>query len=236
MTDPSLGIIAALVAEAGTLPAGAPARLVVSGPGPERAAAAAECLVREGCVALLSWGVAAGLDPDLGPGAVIVADTVHVPGDAAPLRGDIGWQGAVLARCHSLEDVHAGAIVGVSDVLDTAAGKRALEGLGAVADMESAAIARVAIERGAAWLAVRAVVDPAHVDVPPAALAGLRADGRTAPWQVVRALISSPLGVGAVIGLGLRFARARAGLRAVASAAGPALTAPTAAAGGPPAA
>src|SRR5690606_23471211 len=51
----------------------------VSGPGAERAAAAAEASIAAGAAALVSFGLAGGLAPDAAPGRLMLPHTVLVP-------------------------------------------------------------------------------------------------------------------------------------------------------------
>jgi hypothetical protein len=83
--------------------------------------------------------------------------------------------------------------------------------------MESAAVARAAEEAGIDWVCVRAIVDAADVDVPPAALAGM--DGPKArPGRVLAALLESPRQLAAVLRLAGAARRARRALVACARA------------------
>ena len=58
--------------------------------------------------------------------------------------------------------------------------------------MESAALARIAAAAGAPYAAVRCIVDPADFDLPLAALAGMRYDGRQAALATCAALLRRP--------------------------------------------
>ncbi len=74
-----LGMVVGLVAEAEaftTLPGGDALPIVVTGADVREARDGAQALAARGVKALLSFGLAAGLDPRLGPGAVVVADMV----------------------------------------------------------------------------------------------------------------------------------------------------------------
>jgi hypothetical protein len=58
--------------------------------------------------------------------------------------------------------------------------------------MESAIAARLAAARGLPFAALRVICDPAGRAVPPAALAGFGADGRTDLGALLRALAAAP--------------------------------------------
>lgn len=78
-----LGIVCGIEAEARTLGSwanDARVAVAVSGGRPERAAAETQRLAGEGVRAVLSWGIAGGLDPALVTGALVVPDGVIVAG------------------------------------------------------------------------------------------------------------------------------------------------------------
>ena len=72
-----VGIVTGLVAEAATLSEG-DFWIAVSGARPERAAQAADAMVAGGVRLLVSYGLAAGLDPRLGPGDLVLPEAVVV--------------------------------------------------------------------------------------------------------------------------------------------------------------
>ncbi len=76
MADRSrIGVITGLAAEAATLEPDA-FRIQVSAANPARAVQAADALIADGARLLVSYGLAAGLDPRLGPGAVLLPEAV----------------------------------------------------------------------------------------------------------------------------------------------------------------
>ena len=120
--------------------------------------------VPAGCV--LAIGVAGGLTPDLGPGSLVVARRL-LDGDRPAAEPDPTWLrraerigGAVLGVCVTAERILVRAA-------EKAAAARVLSQPGpATVDLESAAYARVAAERGLPCLVVRAVSDAAWEDLP----------------------------------------------------------------------
>lgn len=70
-----IGIVTGLAVEAATLGPG-PFRVALSAADPARASQAARSLVADGAQLLVSYGLAAGLDPRLGPGAVLLPEAV----------------------------------------------------------------------------------------------------------------------------------------------------------------
>lgn len=91
MADRSrIGIVTGLMAEAATLPEG-DFRIAVSAASPARAAQAADAMIAGGARLLVSYGVAAGIDPRLGPGALLLPETViaHEGEVETPERGGV---------------------------------------------------------------------------------------------------------------------------------------------------
>ena len=85
-----IGIVTGLVAEAATLPEN-DFWIAVSAADPARAAQAADAMVAGGARLLVSYGLAAGIDPRLGPGALLLPESViaHEGEVEAPDRGGV---------------------------------------------------------------------------------------------------------------------------------------------------
>jgi adenosylhomocysteine nucleosidase len=164
--------------------------------------------VGQGVSALVSFGLAGGLDPALRPGAVVVPRQVVEdglvyaadPGLAARFGG---FSGDVLLAGRA--------------IVAAAADKAALFAAtgAALVDLESGAVARVAQAAGLPFVAVRAVCDPAERTLPPAALLPLRADGGVGLPGVIASAIARPWQIPGLIGLGRDAGRARRALLAV---------------------
>jgi adenosylhomocysteine nucleosidase len=181
-----VGVVAALASEATGLIAACEGhrragidglRVGVAGVGHLRATAASRHLVDQGARALVSWGVAGGLSPALGAGDILVPASVVAEGREWAV--DIAWRehlARALAPCGSV-------VVGrlwcsEAPVFSIAAKARlATQGLAAI-DMESAAVAAVALAAGVPFVAVKVICDPAQHEVPRASLAMVGADGR----------------------------------------------------------
>ena len=91
MADRSrVGVVTGLAAEAATLPDDG-LWIAVSAASPARAAQAADAMIAGGAALLVSYGFAAGLDPRLGPGAVLLPETVvaHEGEVELPDRGGV---------------------------------------------------------------------------------------------------------------------------------------------------
>ena len=91
MADRSrIGVIAGLATEAATLPQD-DFWIAISAANPSRAEQAADAMIASGARLLVSYGFAAGLDPRLGPGALLLPETViaHEGEVETPDRGGV---------------------------------------------------------------------------------------------------------------------------------------------------
>lgn len=151
---------------------------VVSGGDPERLRRLLAAERVDGYRAVLSFGIAGGLDPDLAPGDAVVATGIAAAGARHPAHPALAdWLAASLTAGGvrvRLADI-AGAD---APVLDAAAKAAMRHATGAVAvDMESHIARDFAAERGLMFAALRIVCDPAARSLPPIVAGALRADG-----------------------------------------------------------
>lgn len=166
-----------------------PGVLVVCRSAGDEVATVAESAVRQGYRGMISFGVAGGLASSLRAGDWVVASAVLESQSARAT--DAAWSGKLLGMIAGA--VHA-PIVGVDAPVAEPAKKRELHrttGAAAV-DMESHVVARLAAAHGLAFAAVRVIVDPADRAVPPAALLGMRPDGRADISALLRDLMARP--------------------------------------------
>lgn len=209
------GVIAPLAAEARSARAlrGPGWRVVHSGVGERRARSAAQALLDGGAERLLVWGCAGALTPGLRPGALVLPSEVrHENGDRYPL--DAAWREALRARIPAA--VEASVLVTAAVPVATAAAKQALarrSGADAV-DMEAAAVAAVAAERGVPWAVLRAIADPLELDLPGVVLAA-RGD-RLLALEIPLRLVRHPRDLAAMRTLARHFGAARRSLEEVA--------------------
>jgi adenosylhomocysteine nucleosidase len=168
---------------------------------------AAERLVAEGAEALISFGLAGGLDPVLRPGTLIVPSEVVAADTRLPTDTDLS---------RMLGGMTPHAMVGGAVVVPGVAAKCALRGRSGAAavDLESGAVACVATGHGLPFAVLRAICDPAERTLPPAALVALNARGAIALWRVLAALAARPSQLPALIALARDAAAARAALTA----------------------
>ena len=148
-----------------------------------------EAAVEAGGSGIISIGIAGGLAPGLSPGDWVIASGVIADGVRIPT--DSRWSQKLLTALPGA--VHAD-ISGVDAPVVAEADKRALhETHGTVAcDMESHIAARIAARHGVPFAACRVIIDPAERTLPPAALVGMRADGRPDVFAVIRSVCQQP--------------------------------------------
>jgi adenosylhomocysteine nucleosidase len=187
-----LGIVTGIAAEAKI------ARLFArdvacSGGVPARAAEQARALTAAGVRALVSFGIAGGLAPDLVAGTLILADRVVT--DDAQYPADAGWADLLRAR--------TGCLYGGRTIAAGPAEKAILANrTGALAvDLESGPTAAVAASAGIPFIALRAIADPAWLTLPPAALLPLDAEGKPRLIAVLGSIAIRPAQIPGLIGI-----------------------------------
>ncbi len=232
------GIVAALAAEARTLGPLQPVRqlgaagiaihtladgtlLVISGMGAAAATQAARALVAAGAQGLLSFGLAGGLDPALGAGAVLLPRAV-TDGTGIVHRAYDPWRERLAALTRGRSATHPlivdGALLSLTEPLRTPVTKsQARARTGAVAvDMESFAIASVAIEQGVKFAVARVVVDTAADSLPRSVLQATDRRGEVSYPALLRGLIRRPPEILDLLRLARRYRVALRALRALA--------------------
>ena len=184
MDSKRIGIVVGLKAEEKIArPLGWP--IAIGGGRAEGAVYAVHTLIARGADALVSFGLAGGLDPVLRPGSILVPKAVHLDGHILPCDA------ALSARVGGPTD-HL--LLAGDTLLDTADAKRRVwHAIAAHAiDLETAAVVRAALAHGLPFAVLRAVCDPANASLPPAARAALDIDGGIGLWRVLQSLIRQP--------------------------------------------
>jgi adenosylhomocysteine nucleosidase len=203
-SDWSVGVVVGLAAEA-RIARRLGWQVAIGGGTAAGAAAAAWRLADAGANALVSFGLAGGLDPALRPGAVIVPEAVIVFGLRHPTDPELS---------RTLGGATADAVLGAGAPASSAAEKRCLHDRTAAAaiDLESGAVACVAAARGIPFAVLRAVCDPAERALPVAALAALDAHGAIGIWRIFAALLARPGQLPSLLALAIDAAAARRAL------------------------
>ncbi len=146
-----------------------------------------------GCRAVLSFGIAGGLDPGLAPGDAIVAAGIIANGERTAAHGGLAdWlaaslsAGGVRTRLADIAGVDA-------PVLDASEKAAMLRDTGAVAvDMESHIACDFAARRGLMFAALRIICDPAARSLPPIVANALKPDGGVDHRVVLANLLRRP--------------------------------------------
>ena len=190
--------------------------VAVSGMGRAAAVGAAGALVDAGATALVSWGLAGGLDPRLQAGTICLPSAV-VARDGATFATDVHWREILAAAISQHLRVVSGTLLtSAAAIEDVAAKAAAFAETGAVAvDMESAGVAQIAASKRLPFVAVRAIVDTAGDTLPPAVLAA-GTEGRMRFARLLFGIVRSPREIAAVMRLAQRYRAASRALGAVA--------------------
>jgi hopanoid-associated phosphorylase len=185
--------ITGLAAEA-RLAAGPGVITVMAGGNPARLRTLLRTRVRPDCRAVISVGIAGGLDPSLVPGDVIVATGVAAPDRRHAACPSVARRLAGLLSDHPKRVVMAD-LAGVDSAVMSPKEKIALRRTtGAIAvDMESHVAAAFAARHDLPFAAVRVVCDPAHRSLPELISSALRPDGELSLTGVARSLWQQPM-------------------------------------------
>jgi adenosylhomocysteine nucleosidase len=223
-----VGIVSALAAEARHLGPTTQRRealasfadgtlLVVSGIGGYAAACGARALIEAGATALISWGMAGGLDPALASGTIFLPSEV-ISRDGTLVLTTRYWRERLRAAVAAHGPVARGKLLMSPQVLGSVADKAtAFSETGAAAvDMESLAVAQVAKSHDLPFIAVRVIVDAASDTLPGAVMAAARSAGQLQIGRLIASLAVAPGDVAALIRLLSRYRAASRSLRAVA--------------------
>jgi adenosylhomocysteine nucleosidase len=223
-----LGIVAALGLELRPLAPRAPrtqaiatradgSLILANGIGHAAAADGARRLVEAGAGALMSWGLAGGLDPALACGTIVLPKEVLAP-DGATFATTNAWREQLHQEIAVSQAVCAGRLLSSAKPITSAADKAsAWRRMSAVAvDMESAAVAEIAAQFRLPFLAVRAVVDTAADALPPVLIGAAGEAGTGSIARLLGALARSPAEVPDFIRLVRRYRTASRALALVA--------------------
>jgi adenosylhomocysteine nucleosidase len=179
--------------------------VAIGGGTADGAANAARRLLAVGASGLVSFGLAAGLDPSLKPGTIVVPAAVLI--GTRRFATDATLSGA-------LGGTTGDTVLAVEAIVPSAEEKRRLYAASgaAAADLESGAVARIAAERGVPFAVLRAICDPAGRTLPPVALDALDSRGAIAVLRLLAALLAHPTHVPALFPLAADAAAARRAL------------------------
>ncbi len=179
MIDPTAPVLAVTgLARERRMAAGEGVEAVGAGGNPHRLRQLLDARVPPGCRAVVSFGIAGGLDPSLKPGDIVIG--TGVVGEDGRRAADLDLSAALLTRLSGVGSrVIAADLAGVDTAVLAVDGKtelRATTGAAAV-DMESHVAASFAGRHGLPFAALRVICDPASQALPAFAAEALTADG-----------------------------------------------------------
>ena len=206
--------------------------LAVSGMGIAAAAQSARALVGAGAGALVSWGMAGGLDPELAAGTVFLpAEVVSTEGGAVTtnqrwrerlgeaIRAGVPRGGGAVGSPGTGLVTHGKLLTTGKSVGSRTDKANLFRQTGAAAvDMESLAIAEIARAHQLPFIAVRVIVDNAADALPRAVTAAADAEGHLQVWRLMGELVRAPGELAPLLRLAQRYRAANRSLAAVARA------------------
>jgi hopanoid-associated phosphorylase len=186
--------------------------LCLSSIGSKAARGAALKLRERDINALVSFGVAAAVNNELIPGDLVLPEAVTMNGEVLPV--DLEWRNRLAGVMSKQLTVAGGILASCEEPLTSTEQKLALgEATGAcAADMETAAIAKVAAEAGISFLAIRAIVDPIEFSPPEALMSAVYPDGSVDAVQLIKLVLNGSISIKTLIHLGLGMHVARSAL------------------------
>lgn len=189
--------------------------VALSGAGRENARRAAQALLAHGARRLLSWGCAGALDSTLKPGDLCLPEMLCAA-DRQHFSTDGLWRQQVHAALARRFGICSAMLAESLHIVSTSSEKAALQKkLSAdLVDMESCACASVAIQAGVPFLAIRAIADPAGMDLPAAILYAMQENGQIALGKLLLHVLKHPREIAGLIRLGRHFQLAKKTLSA----------------------
>lgn len=162
-------------------------------------------LLESGATALVSFGLAGGLDPALPAGTLLVPAAIRIEGQDWHVSAELA------AR---LGGMTAHALLGTGMIARTRAEKRRLweDTSCAALDLESGPVVELAMRQSLPFAALRAICDPASAPLPSVALTALSSQGAISLSRVIESLAAQPSQVGDLLQLGRFAAKARRSL------------------------
>ncbi len=192
--------------------------LVAAGFGRERARRSAEELLAQGATALLSFGIAGGLAPNIACETAVVATAVKAE-NMETIACTPAWTARLVEALRSSLSFAQGELAYAPDVLTTSSDKAGTyAATGALAaDMESYGVGEAAQKAGIPFAAIRVVADTAGEQLPEIALHAMASDGTLKLAETLSRVVRSPGQITGLIRLGRSTARARRRLGAIAA-------------------
>ena len=187
-----------------------------SGAGPKNAAKASQLLIDRGAEKLISWGCAAALKANLHPGDLVVPQTLLTERHEE-LTIASPWLNDVLDQLSSLNPF-TGSLVESSFIVADSLDKKSIhkQTRAIAVDMESIAIAKIAIQNNLPVLVIRCIADTVTMNLPKAVSYALNDQGDVVLVKLLWFILTHPNELPGLIKLGLHFNAAKNKLKLVA--------------------
>ncbi|WP_432737564.1 phosphorylase [Maridesulfovibrio sp. FT414] len=186
-------------------------KCIIAGIGHERAAEAAEKLCLEKPALLMSIGVSGGLAPGLNAGSLIMASAIVSDQDEYKTWRESDFDAAARMELFpACGEIQCGKLVTAESPVLTPQDKLAMhERTGALAvDMESAAVASVAMHHQTPFACIRAISDDYSRGIPPESLGGVNEQGKTEIAPILKAICRRPSLIFQLIPMGMDYSKA----------------------------
>jgi len=199
-----LGVLTGLACEVDCLPNPSSEMLIAcAGAMPNQAEHLSKCFIDQGCRALLSFGIAGALGPDVQVGDTVVSTgVITAKGDV--FFADDSWLQRVIARLdQELNLVHKGLIYGSDEIISTPQLKSKIHtnSKAICVDMETHRMALLAGRASIPFLAIRVISDDTNRAIPSVALDVIGENGKPLVGRVIRGVLCHPNQVPALIAL-----------------------------------
>jgi len=187
-----------------------------SGAGPSNAEKASQLLIDKGAQRLVSWGCAAALSPDLKPGNFVLPKQLQTENKQL-LSIDSDWLENTSKQLLALTPI-SGLLVESSVIVAESTAKKAIhqQSQAIALDMESIAVAQIAIEHKIPALVIRCIADPVEMSLPRAVSYALNEQGDVILTKLLWFLLTHPSELPGLIKLGLHFNAAKNKLKLIA--------------------
>src|SRR3990167_1496895 len=162
--------------------------------GAEQARIGARYLAGQKESALVSWGIAGGLDPKIAPGQLIIPDKILSDNAAQVFVPDFILDQHIYTQLSLKLNPVRCSLLQVTDIVTSTASKQELfnQYQAAAIDMESASIADIAREFAIPFIVIRAIADHATLSMPHWFNACLDRQKKIIPWKFIRFLCTYP--------------------------------------------
>jgi hopanoid-associated phosphorylase len=219
-----LGVLTGLACEVECLPSQTPEMLIACAAAmPERAESISHQFIDQDCRALLSFGIAGSLCPDIQVGDIVVSTGVKNAQDDVIVADDVWLLRVFELLGQEISSVHKGLIYG-SDIAITSAQLKSdiyAKSKALCVDMETHRMALVAQQAAIPFLAIRVISDDATRAIPSAALGVIGENGKPQIGRVLKGLLRHPNQIPALMALSKDMKLALATLRRVPGILGP---------------